>query len=77
VDTIWFGVLLVLLIELGQITPPFGINLFVIRGIWKGGTLEEVTIGSVPFYFIMYLMMAILFLYPELALWLPSRMIGR
>ena len=77
VDPVWYGVLLVLLIELGQITPPFGINLFTIRGIWKGGTLEEVIQGSVPFYFCMFLMMALLFLWPELALWLPSKMIGR
>jgi len=77
VDTVWFGVFLVLLIELGQITPPLGINLFTIRSIWKGGTLEEVTVGSVPFYGIIYLMMAILLAYPQLALWLPSRMIGR
>jgi TRAP-type C4-dicarboxylate transport system permease large subunit len=77
VDTVWFGVFLVLLIELGQITPPLGINLFTIRSIWKGGTLEEVTVGSVPFYGIMYLMMAILLAYPQVALWLPSKMIGR
>jgi len=74
VDPVWFGVLLVLLIELGQITPPFGINLFVIRGIWRDSTLEEVTLGSIPFYGCMFLMIGLLFLLPGLALWLPSGM---
>lgn len=70
---IWFGVVLVLLIELGQITPPMGLNLFVLQGVWEG-RLEEVIRGVVPFYAIMVLMIGLLTLWPELALWLPGHM---
>lgn len=75
-DGIWFGVILVLLIELGQITPPMGLNLFVIQGVWDG-RLEEVVRGVVPFYMLIVLMIAIVTLVPSLALWLPDHMILR
>lgn len=71
IDTIWFGVVLVLLIELGQITPPLGINLFVIQGIWSG-SLGTVVLGTVPYYFIILAFIAFLTWRPELALWLPA-----
>jgi C4-dicarboxylate transporter DctM subunit len=74
IDTIWFGVVLVLLIELGQITPPLGINLFVIQGIRTSGQLEEVILGTLPFYLLIFLMIGLLVLSPDLALWLPSKM---
>jgi len=77
IDMVWFGIVLVLLIELGQITPPMGINLFVIQSIWPGGTLEEVLAGAVPFFFIIVLMIGILWLWPELAVWLPQNMSAR
>ncbi|MEC9435327.1 MAG: TRAP transporter large permease [Pseudomonadota bacterium] len=73
IDVIWFGVVVVILIELGQITPPLGINLFVIQGIWTG-KLGEVVRGSLPFYAIMVLFVGLLALFPGLALLLPSRM---
>ena len=74
IDTIWFGVILVLLIELGQITPPMGINLFVIQSIRPSGALEDVLVGATPFVLIIMLMVAILWAWPELALWLPQNM---
>lgn len=73
IDPLWFGVALVLLIELGQISPPLGLNLFVIHNISKG-KLGDVIMGSVPFFFLIYLCLALLVLFPELALWLPSTM---
>jgi hypothetical protein len=48
VDPIWFGVILVLFIEMGQISPPIGINLFVIQSIWNG-KLSDVVTGTIPF----------------------------
>ena len=75
-DGIWFGVILVLLIELGQITPPMGLNLFVIQGVWDG-RLGEVVRGVVPFYLLIILMIAIVTLMPSLALWLPGHMVVR
>ena len=73
IDPVWFGVILVLFIEMGQITPPVGINLFVIQSIWKG-KLTEVVYGTIPFHLIMFLVVALLVLWPEIALWLPRAM---
>ena len=73
VDPIWFGVMLVMFIELGQISPPIGINLFVIQSIWDG-KLSEVVMGTIPFHLIMLVMVFMLAIWPELALFLPTRM---
>lgn len=77
IDPIWFGVLLVVLIELGQITPPLGMNLFVIQGIRTEGHLGEVAMGTAPFVLIMLGLIGILFAVPELATWLPESMAAR
>jgi tripartite ATP-independent transporter DctM subunit len=73
VSPIWFGVILVLYIELGQISPPIGINLFVIQSIWRG-VLRDVVLGTIPFHLIMLLLLLILSVWPQLVLWLPGRM---
>ena len=73
-DPIWFGVVLTILIELGQITPPVGLNLFTIHGISGGAPFSEVVKGSVPFVVIMLATIALLAAFPGLALWLPSTM---
>lgn len=73
-DIIWFGVVLTILIELGQITPPVGLNLFTIQAISGGRPFSEVVIGSTPFVFLMLIIIAVLAFFPELALWLPSMM---
>jgi C4-dicarboxylate transporter DctM subunit len=73
IDPLWFGVALVLLIELGQITPPLGLNLFVIQGI-SSGRLSDVIVGTVPFYVLIFIMLGLIVAFPELALWLPSHM---
>ena len=73
IDPIWFGILLVLFIELGQITPPVGINLFVIQSIWNG-KLSDVVAGTIPFHLLMFAMVGVLILWPALALWLPAVM---
>jgi C4-dicarboxylate transporter, DctM subunit len=73
IDPIWFGVILVMYIELGQISPPIGINLFVIQSIWKG-KLSEVVMGTIPFHLIMFLLLALLMAFPQLAMWLPTHM---
>ena len=72
-DPVWFGIVLVLFIEMGQITPPIGINLFVIQGLWKG-KLSDVVRGSVPFHLLMFVMLGLLVMWPEIALWLPQNM---
>lgn len=71
IDPIWFGVILVIFIEMGQISPPIGINLFVIQGIWKG-KLSDVVMGTIPFHLIMFILLLLLVAFPEIAMWLPS-----
>ncbi len=75
-DLIWFGIVLTILIELGQITPPVGLNLFTIHAISGGASFSEVVHGSIPYVFLMLLMILLLALFPELALWLPTTMRG-
>jgi C4-dicarboxylate transporter, DctM subunit len=73
IDPLLFGVVLVLFVELGQISPPIGINLFVIQSIWEG-KLSEVIVGTIPFHLTMFLVLAMVILWPDLALWLPYHM---
>lgn len=70
-DPIWFGVLVVILMELAMITPPVGINLYVVQGLRKRGKIDDVIIGAAPFVLTMLVMIAILSYWPELALALP------
>ena len=72
-DPIWFGVVLVLLLELGQITPPLGMNLFVVQGI-SGWSLGDVIRGAAPYWLLILLFIAVLTAFPQLALWLPGQM---
>jgi tripartite ATP-independent transporter DctM subunit len=71
-DPVWFGVLLMVLLEAALITPPIGINLYVVQGIRKSGGLNDVMIGTLPFVFAMFAMIGLLLAFPELALWLPQ-----
>ncbi len=73
-DAVWFGIIMVIWLEMGFITPPVGINLFVIQGVAKGGTMKEIALGATPYVIIMILFVVVLFLFPGLALWLPSQM---
>lgn len=74
-DPIWFGVFLTLLMELALITPPIGVNLFVVQGIREPDSrLGDVVLGALPFAGAMLLMIAILLAFPGLALWLPSHL---
>jgi TRAP-type C4-dicarboxylate transport system permease large subunit len=70
-DPIWFGVLIVILLETAMITPPVGINLFVVQGLRERGRIDDVIIGSAPFVLTMLLMIAALWYWPALALWIP------
>jgi len=71
-DKVWFGILLILLIEMALITPPVGLNLFVVQGARGSGNLSEVMVGAAPFVFTMLGMAVLLILVPGLALWLPG-----
>jgi len=70
---IWFGVLMIILIEIGQLTPPVGLNLFVIQSIAeKGTTLETVLSGTWPFFVIMILFCGFIMVFPEICTFIPS-----
>ena len=71
-DKVWFGVLLIVLIEMALITPPVGLNLYVVHGARKEGRLGEVMVGAIPFVFVMAVMAALLVAFPEIALFLPN-----
>ena len=77
VDSIWFGVFIVLMCELGLITPPVGMNLFVVQGIRPdGGPVADVIKGAIPYAIIMILFAMLLIAVPGLATWLPNLMRG-
>jgi C4-dicarboxylate transporter DctM subunit len=73
-DPLWFGVIIVLTVEMACITPPVGINVYVLKGVAKNVPLEVIFKGSAPFLIAEALLVAILFLIPELALFLPGLM---
>ena len=73
-DPIWFGVIMVVWLEIGFITPPVGLNLFVIQGLMPGTGAREVTVGTTPYVILMIMLVVILFVFPDLALWLPAHM---
>lgn len=71
IDPIWFGVFIVLVVEMGLITPPIGFNLFVIRGI-TGYPIGRIAAGALPFFLLMLLAAILIALIPGLATWLPE-----
>lgn len=73
IDRIWFGIYLVLVVEMSQITPPVGFNLFVLQGL-TGRNIIEIAIAALPFFLLLVLAVALLVAFPELALWLPRTM---
>ena len=75
-DGVWFGVVLVILIELGQITPPMGLNLVAIQSISGGRPLAEVAKGAFPYVILLGVVVVILYLVPEIALTIPRAMRG-
>ncbi len=73
VDPVWYGIFIVLMCELGMITPPVGMNLFVVQGLRKdGGSFGDVVRGAVPYVFIMIAFTGMLIAWPQIALWLPK-----
>ena len=72
-DPIWFGVLLVIVVEIGLIHPPVGMNLFVIRAQAPEIDIRAMYLGVIPFLFAPLVLIALLIAYPEIALWLPRQ----
>ncbi|MCW5752168.1 MAG: TRAP transporter large permease subunit, partial [Alphaproteobacteria bacterium] len=77
INPVWYGILLTINLELALITPPVGMNLFVIKGV-TGDSLRPIVRGVLPYVILMLLGMFMVLAIPELALWLPSTMaLGR
>ncbi len=73
IDVIWFGIFIVVVVEMAQITPPIGFNLFVMQGMTKHD-MGYIAKAALPMFALMVLMVAILVIFPELATWLPENM---
>jgi tripartite ATP-independent transporter DctM subunit len=71
-DPIWFGIIVILLVETAMITPPVGVNLYIVHGIRREGALQDIMLGAAPFVLALLAMVGILVAFPELALWLPD-----
>lgn len=77
IDPVWFGIFLVLMMEVSLITPPLGMNLFIVQGVRaSGGSVMDVVWGALPFTLIMLLMVGILIAAPQVALFLPDMLYG-
>ncbi|WP_163271832.1 TRAP transporter large permease [Chelativorans alearense] len=75
IDLIWFGVFLIILVELGQMTPPIGFNLFILQSI-TGVPMLDVARAAIPFFLLMLFGAVLIILFPNLAIWLPTLIFG-
>jgi TRAP-type C4-dicarboxylate transport system permease large subunit len=73
IDLLWFGIYVVLVVEMSQITPPVGFNLFVIQGLTKINILS-ISLYAMPFFLLLMIAIVLLTAFPELATWLPAKM---
>ncbi len=75
-DPVWFGILMIVLIEMALITPPVGLNLYVVQGARKSGRMAEVMVGAIPYVAAMLVMVVLLIAFPAIALYLPTLLNG-
>ena len=75
IDLLWFGIYIIIVVEMAQITPPVGFNLFVLQSM-TGKSIFTIGKASLPFFLLMVAMVVLLWLFPGLVTWLPSKMIG-
>ncbi|NKB58162.1 MAG: TRAP transporter large permease subunit [Alphaproteobacteria bacterium] len=71
-DPVWLGILITILLETALITPPVGVNLYIVHGVRDGGTMNDVIVGAAPFVVTMFVMIGLLVLFPQIALFLPQ-----
>jgi len=76
IDLIWFGIFLVLVVEMAQITPPVGFNLFVLQGL-TGRDIFFIARATLPFFFLLAAAVVLIYVFPGIATWLPGQMIHR
>ncbi|MBI4294181.1 MAG: TRAP transporter large permease [Betaproteobacteria bacterium] len=76
-DPVWFGIIVTINMEIGLISPPVGLNIYVINGIAPEVPLMEIMRGAIPYVICMMLAIVILSVFPEIATWLPNQMMGQ
>ncbi len=76
-DPIWFGIVMVVVVEMGLISPPVGMNVFVVKGVAQHVPLSKIYRGIIPFWLAMGVCVLLLILFPQIALFLPETMMGR
>ncbi|ANG64152.1 C4-dicarboxylate ABC transporter permease [Marinobacterium aestuarii] len=74
-DPLWFGIFLVIMVELGQITPPVGFNLFVLQGL-TGERIGRIAYAAIPFFGLMCIAALMVSIFPDIVLWLPQQLTG-
>jgi TRAP-type C4-dicarboxylate transport system permease large subunit len=74
IDGVWLGIYTVVLIEIGLITPPIGLNLYVLQKIPAGQTMTDIIIGALPFVGALLCLAGLLLVFPGIATWLPSKL---
>ncbi|MBL1422177.1 MAG: TRAP transporter large permease subunit [Alphaproteobacteria bacterium] len=74
IDPLWFGVFLVIMIEVGLVTPPVGIILFILRGVSEDVDIKDVILGVIPFIAVILLFLVLIYFVPEIVTWLPAMM---
>ncbi|MGL1834838.1 TRAP transporter large permease [Rhodocyclaceae bacterium SMB388] len=75
IDPLWFGIFVVVVVEMAQITPPVGFNLFVLQGI-TGREITRVAVYALPYFILMCVAIVLLYLFPQIVTWLPGQMMG-
>jgi C4-dicarboxylate transporter DctM subunit len=73
-DPVWFGIVVTINVEMGMITPPVGLNLFILKGAIKDITMKDIVGGALPFLLLLMVGLALIMVFPPLATWLPGRM---
>ncbi|AVL71360.1 hypothetical protein CEQ07_08005 [Oligella urethralis] len=71
-DPVWLGIIIIIAVEVALITPPVGLNLFVIQSLRTSGSMNSVMVGSLPFVLMLLLLILLLTIFPQMALWLPE-----
>lgn len=75
-DPVWFGILMIIFVELALITPPVGLNLYIVQASRRGEPFSDVLYGVIPYILVMLLMAGLLIIFPGIALWLPTKLMG-
>jgi len=73
IDLLWFGIFIVIVVEMAQITPPVGFNLFVLQGM-TGRQINTIAVAAFPYFVMMAAAVLLIFFFPQIVTWLPTRM---